>query len=210
MEFRETFRNNKFKIEFFITITLLVLILVTLSNFLNFIERRNGVILNDPVLNLFDPVDLTWLTFGLIYVSLIAAIVFFSKKPQLLLLAFQSYILMIILRMIAMHLVSLNPPEKMIPLNDPLVEFFGTGQLLTKDLFFSGHTATLFLLFLLADLKSLKIFFLISTITLAISVLLQHVHYSIDVLAAPFFAYGSFKLIEKLRQKFSSSLFLKS
>jgi membrane-associated phospholipid phosphatase len=117
---------------------------------------------------------------------------------------------MIILRMIAMHLVSLNPPEKMIPLNDPLVEFFGTGQLLTKDLFFSGHTATLFLLFLLADLKSLKIFFLISTITLAISVLLQHVHYSIDVLAAPFFAYGSFKLIEKLRQKFSSSLFLKS
>lgn len=210
MEFRETFRNNKFKIEFFITITLLVLILVTLSNFLNFIERRNGVILNDPVLNLFDPVDLTWLTFGLIYVSLIAAIIFFSKKPQLLLLAFQSYILMIILRMIAMHLVSLNPPEKMIPLNDPLVEFFGTGQLLTKDLFFSGHTATLFLLFLLADLKSLKIFFLISTITLAISVLLQHVHYSIDVLAAPFFAYGSFKLIEKLRQKFSSSLFLKS
>jgi hypothetical protein len=210
MEFRETFRNNKFKIEFFITITLLVLILVTLSNFLNFIERRNGVILNDPVLNLFDPVDLTWLTFGLIYVSLIAAIIFFSKKPQLLLLAFQSYILMIILRMIAMHLVSLNPPEKMIPLNDPLVEFFGTGQLLTKDLFFSGHTATLFLLFLLADLKSLKIFFLISTITLAISVLLQHVHYSIDVLAAPFFAYGSFKLIEKLRQKFSSSLSLKS
>ncbi|HEX9739750.1 MAG TPA: phosphatase PAP2-related protein [Ignavibacteriaceae bacterium] len=210
MEFRETFRNNKFKIEFFITITLLVLILVTLSNFLNFIERRNGVILNDPVLNLFDPVDLTWLTFGLMYVSLIAAIIFFSKKPQLLLLAFQSYILMIILRMIAMHLVSLNPPEKMIPLNDPLVEFFGTGQLLTKDLFFSGHTATLFLLFLLADLKSLKIFFLISTITLAISVLLQHVHYSIDVLAAPFFAYGSFKLIEKLRQKFSSSLSLKS
>ena len=210
MEFRETFRNNKFKIEFFITITLLVLILVTLSNFLNFIERRNGVILNDPVLNLFDPVDLTWLTFGLIYVSLIAAIIFFSKKPQLLLLASQSYILMIILRMIAMHLVSLNPPEKMIPLNDPLVEFFGTGQLLTKDLFFSGHTATLFLLFLLADLKSLKIFFLISTITLAISVLLQHVHYSIDVLAAPFFAYGSFKLIEKLRQKFSSSLSLKS
>ena len=210
MEFRETFRNNKFKIEFFITITLLVLILVTLSNFLNFIERRNGVILNDPVLNLFDPVDLTWLTFGLIYVSLIAAIIFFSKKPQLLLLAFQSYILMIILRMIAMHLVSLNPPEKMIPLNDPLVEFFGTGQLLTKDLFFSGHTATLFLLFLLADLKSLKIFFLISTITLAISVLLQHVHYSIDVLAAPFFAYGSLKLIEKLRQKFSSSLSLKS
>lgn len=210
MEFRETFRNNKFKIEFFITITLLVLILVTLSNFLNFIERRNGVILNDPVLNLFDPVDLTWLTFGLIYVSLIAAIIFFSKKPQLLLVAFQSYFLMIILRMIAMHLVSLNPPEKMIPLNDPLVEFFGTGQLLTKDLFFSGHTATLFLLFLLADLKSLKIFFLISTITLAISVLLQHVHYSIDVLAAPFFAYGSFKLIEKLRQKFSSSLSLKS
>jgi len=91
----------------------------------------------------------------------------------------------------------LNPPEKMIPLNDPVVEFFGTGQLLTKDLFFSGHTATIFLLYLLADKKLLKTFFLVSAIVVGIGVLLQHVHYSIDVFVAPFFAYCSFYIVKK-------------
>ena len=201
---KEAFKNRKFRIEFIITFILLILILRTLTGFLNFVETRNGVVLNDPLLNLFGPIDLTWLTFGLIYISLFTALYFFSKKPGLLLTALQSYILLIIFRIIAMYLLPLNPPDKMISLNDPFVEFFGTGQLLTKDLFFSGHTATLFLLFLLAEKKFLKSLFLISTILVAISVLLQHVHYSIDVFAAPFFAYCSFIVIKNIRKNYSS------
>jgi membrane-associated phospholipid phosphatase len=198
---KEAFKNRKFRIEFIITFILLILVLKTLTGFLNFIETRNGVVLNDPLLNLFEPIDLTWLTFGLIYISLFTALYFFIKKPGLLLTALQSYILLIIFRIIAMYLLPLNPPDKMISLNDPFVEFFGTGQLLTKDLFFSGHTATLFLLFLLAEKKLLKSFFLISTILVAISVLFQHVHYSIDVFAAPFFAYCSFIIVKNMRKK---------
>lgn len=203
MNWREAFAGKKFRIEFFITIILLVLTLTALANFLNYIELRNGAELNDPILSFFEPVDLTWLTFGLIYISIIAAIFFFLKNPELLLLAFQAYIVMVFFRITAMYLLPLNPPEKMIPLSDPFVEFFGTGQLLTKDLFFSGHVATLFLLFLLSDFKSLKIFFLISAMIVGISVLLQHVHYSIDVFAAPLFAFCSFKLTERLSRKFS-------
>ncbi|HSP88148.1 MAG TPA: phosphatase PAP2-related protein [Ignavibacteriaceae bacterium] len=203
MTWSSAFRSSKFKIEFSVTLILLALILTALANFLNFIESRTGTLLNDPILNLFQPIDLTWLTFAIIYVSLLAALIIFAKDPDLLLTAFQSYILLTVFRIAAMYLVPLNPPEKMISLSDPFVEFFGTGQLLTKDLFFSGHTATIFLLFLLTRQKFLRIFFFISTITVALSVLLQHVHYSIDVFAAPFFAYCSFNLVKNLRFKFS-------
>ncbi len=198
---KEAFRNRKFRVEFVITFLLLIFILRTLASFLNFVEVRDGVTLNDPLLNLFEPVDLTWLTFGLIYISLFTALYFFIKKPALLITALQSYILLIAFRILAMYLLPLNPPNKMICLSDPFVEFFGTGQLLTKDLFFSGHTATLFLLFLLAEKKQLKVFFLASTIVVAISVLLQHVHYSIDVFAAPFFTYCSFIIIKSMKKK---------
>ena len=55
-----------------------------------------------------------------------------------------------------MYSLPFNPPPEMIPLNDPFVQFFGSGKLLTKDFFFSGHTATLFLLFLVIDKKPFK------------------------------------------------------
>jgi len=197
MNWRESISSTKFRVEFIATIILLVFILTVLANFLNFVETREGVMLKDPILKLFEPTDLTWLTFGLIYISLFAALFTFLTNPHLLLKAFQSYIILVVLRIIAMYLLPLNPPEKMIPLNDPVVEFFGTGQLLTKDLFFSGHTATIFLLYLLADKKSFEVLFLIAAIVVGICVLLQHVHYSIDVFVAPFFAYCSFYIVKK-------------
>ena len=67
---------------------------------------------------------------------------------------------MVVVRMCAMYMLPLDPPVNMIILNDPLVEFFGTGQTLTKDLFFSGHTATLFILFLVSEKKIYKTIFL--------------------------------------------------
>jgi hypothetical protein len=99
-----------------------------------------------------------------------------------------------------MYLVPLNPPPGMIPLGDPFVEYFGTGRLLTKDLFFSGHTATIFLFYLVSDpaRRGLKIIFLICTVLVAVFVLLQHVHYTIDVASAPFFTFSAYKITLKL------------
>jgi hypothetical protein len=205
MNWKEAFKKKNFRTEFFITVLFLFLILTALANFLNFVEMRNGVVLNDPLLNLFKPINLTWLSFSLIYISLFTAIFSFLKNPGLLLKAFQAYTVMVLFRITAMFLLPLDPPVGMIPLTDPLTEFIGTGQLISKDLFFSGHTATLFLLFLLVETKVLKIAFLVSTILVAISILLQHVHYSIDVFSAPFFTYCSLKITEILRRKFSLS-----
>ncbi len=199
MNWKEFLKVKRNQVEFIITLLLLSIILTALTNFLNFIEARHGVVLPDPVLNFFNPTDLTWLTFALIYISIVVGIATLAKDPTRLLFTIQLYILMVAVRILAMYLLPLDPPAKIIVLKDPLVEFFGTGQTLTKDLFFSGHTATLFILFLTSEKKTIKQIFLISTILVAFFVLLQHVHYTIDVVAAPFFTYACYKLLKKIK-----------
>jgi membrane-associated phospholipid phosphatase len=207
MNWKNFLKDKKNKVELIVTLLLLALMLSALTNFLYFAEKRQGVVLPDPILNLFNPIDLTWLTFVLIYISLISAIATLIKNPVRLMFAFQLYTLMIIVRIAAMYLLPLEPPEKIIILNDPFVEFFGSGQTLTKDLFFSGHTATLFILFFVSEKKIIKSVFLISTIAVAISVLLQHVHYTIDVFAAPFFVYACYLILKSIKTKLNSEVF---
>ena len=118
--------------------------------------------------------------------------------PEKLLLAFQVYTAVVVVRIIAMYLVPFEAPEKIIVLKDPFVEMFGSGESLTKDLFFSGHTATLFLLFLVVESKRLKYVFLVSAVVVGVSIVLQHVHYVIDIFTAPFFTYVCFVVVSFL------------
>lgn len=201
MSWTEFVKNKSTKKELVVTFLLLVIVLISLTHFLDYVEIRNGVTLPDPILNLFDPIDLTWLTFALIYFSLIIGIISLINNPDILLFTVQLYIFMVIIRIIAMYLLPLNPPDKMIMLKDPVVEFFGSGKTLTKDLFFSGHTATLLILFLVSQKKTIKFIFLIDLIIVATSVLLQHVHYTIDVFAALIFTYACYELLIKMRNK---------
>lgn len=196
-------KNKKNLTEFVITAVVVTVVIIAFSHFLHFVEQRDGVVLNDPFLNAFNPIDLTWLTFILIYLSLIIFVITTFNKPDKLLIAFQAYGLMLIFRTIAMYLTPFKAPETILLLNDPFVQFFAKGDILTKDLFFSGHTGTLFLVFLLAENKTLKTIFLILTILVGTAVLLQHVHYSIDVFVAPFVAFGAYKIIKKIHSKIS-------
>jgi membrane-associated phospholipid phosphatase len=69
---------------------------------------------------------------------------------------------------------------------------------LNKDLFFSGHTATLFLIFLYLPGQPARRVFLPVILTVAMLLLLQHVHYTIDVVAAFPFAYAAFRMVRHL------------
>ncbi len=66
------------------------------------------------------------------------------RRPRALVIGVQAYALLIVLRMVAMYVTALEPPSDMIALNDPLIETVLKGKLLTRDLFFSGHTSTVF------------------------------------------------------------------
>ena len=203
MTWKSFLKDKKHLTEFIITAIIVTAVIIAFSHFLHFVEQREGVVLDDPILKSFNPIDLTWLTFALIYLSLIIFVITTFNKPSKLLISFQAYGLMLIFRTIAMYLTPFEAPAAIILLDDPFVQFFAKGDILTKDLFFSGHTGTLFLLFLLAENKSLKAVFLILTLMVGTAVLLQHVHYSIDVFVAPFVAYGSYKIIKKLHTRLS-------
>ena len=198
----EGYKLKKVQFKLLVSIIFLAAALYLYSAFLGFVEAREGFSFNDPVLNLFHPVDLTWLIFSAIYLSLFTGIIILVRNPVRLTLAIQAYTVLILVRMIAMYSLPFDPPSSMIPLKDPFVQLFGTGKLLTRDLFFSGHTATLFLLFLVVDKKPYKQLFLFLTVLVAVSVILQHVHYFIDVLAAPFFTFGCFIIVKSIREKF--------
>jgi hypothetical protein len=188
-----------------ITLILIISTLGFFTHFINSIESRNGVELNDPILKLFNPIDLSGFIFGIIYISIMAGLISLLGNPREFVFALQVYTLIVVVRIITLYLTPLNAPENMIPLVDPLVKNLGTGQMLTKDLFFSGHTATMFFLFLVSPSRKMKMLYFFGFIIIAVAVLLQHVHYTIDVIAAPFFTYTSFRIILLLRKNFNFS-----
>ncbi|MCK9280105.1 MAG: sphingomyelin synthase family protein [Melioribacteraceae bacterium] len=192
-EWKKFLSDRNFAFLFAVSIVVLAFILYWITKFLIFNEARDGVAFRDPILNLFTPIDVTWVSFALIYGGLIVALFYLTFHPERFMLALQAYSFMLLIRVVSMYLLPLNPPENIIPLRDPFVEFFG-GKTFLKDLFFSGHTSTMFVFFLTAQKKGLKIVFLIATFLIAACVLIQHVHYSVDVAIAPFIAYASYRI----------------
>ncbi len=70
------------------------------------------------------------------------------------------------------------------------------------DLFFSGHTGLPFLLaFIFYDERRLRYVFFAATAIGAVTVLLGHLHYSIDVFSALFISFGVFHLAKNIFHK---------
>jgi len=100
---KNKFSERGFRNEFLIVISILIISLISLSNFLLFNELREGEVVADPVLNLFSPVNVTWLTFLIIYAGLIIAVIYLIKFPEQLSLAFLTYSITALMRLIAMY-----------------------------------------------------------------------------------------------------------
>jgi membrane-associated phospholipid phosphatase len=188
-------RDRAFRIHGALTLLVVSSVLTGLARLLTYVEARPGVVVDDPILRLFAPADVTWLTFGMIYLGLVTALWFLVKDPRDLLVALQCYAVMGAIRILMMYSLPLDPPRGAIALADPFVQLFGPGSVPTKDLFFSGHTSTMFLLFLTTQKRPLKILFLFCTVAVGVAVLWQHVHYTIDVLVAPVVSYTSYRIV---------------
>ncbi len=176
-----------------LTVVVMTVTLYSYTTFLTSVEARSGVVYNDPLHRLMGPVDLTWLVFTLLYGALLLAIVVLLREPPVFFRALRAYTMLIGLRMICMWLLPLDPPETMIALNDPFVELFTTGgtATLTRDLFFSGHTATLCLIGFVTPGRWYRWTFYALALVVGVSVIAQHVHYSIDVVVAPLAAFAA-------------------
>lgn len=189
----EALRSKRFKALAIGTFAALIGAMLSLNSFLHFNETRAGVQLLDPVLPHLPARDFSWLLFAMIYGIVFSTVAQLARKPRALLIALQAYALLIVVRIAMMYCIPLEPPPGMIVLQDPFVRAFGNGNDLVKDLFFSGHTSTTFLCALSLRAKWLRLICFAGSGCVALLVLLQHTHYTIDVLVAPFVAFTSLR-----------------
>jgi hypothetical protein len=196
----QTYFSQKNKTLIFIgSICSLAITLFTFLHFLTYNEFRRGYTFNDPVLNLFTPIDVSIVTFITTYSLAIVGLIFSLTQPSLFIKLIQGYTILTVLRMLCLYMVPLEAPHAIIPLQDIFLHAsFYSGRANLKDLFFSGHTAILFLFAYCFTNKKLKTVYIIGGIIVGSLVMLQHVHYSIDVVAAPLFGYAAYVLQRRL------------
>lgn len=106
-----------------------------------------------------------------------------------------AYAILVVVRSFFIILTPMRtPPDHAVVAGDPLFAIFGRFLTFKHDLFFSSHTATPFLAFLLFRGRWVSLSFLAISILMAATVLIGRFHYSIDVFAAFFITYAIHKL----------------
>ena len=107
-------------------------------------------------------------------------------RPGILPFITKTAALFILVRSLFICLTHLGAPANNLVIPDNFSTFF----LFTGDLFFSGHVGGPFLLMLIFwENSKQRYLYLSATLFFAYIVLLGHIHYSIDVFAAPFITY---------------------
>jgi len=171
-----------------------------------FEHRPESIIPYDPLMRLITPRPINFELNLFSYSTLFVLFIYFLKKPRVLLIVVHALLMMWMLRWVTMYLLPLAAPPYKVPLHDIIAY---SHYSISRDLFFSGHTATLVIL--LCAIKNRWMFmyaFLMALVIIAL-LLIGHQHYLLDIISAPFFAVICYQVSVRLN-KFLVSLLLKS
>ena len=195
--------NSKvFKIHFALTFIFFAVVGHYCALNISIWQTRRGTLLLDPLLQHLHPRDFSIPIFCIIHSAILLTAFFNLPTPKELLKAFQAYTILLLLRTIFIYAYPLEPPMGMIYLNDPVIGLIMNNvNIVTKDLFFSGHISTMCLFIYFSQNKIWKTYLKFVTPILALLILWQHVHYTIDIIAAPFFAFLCCKLVDILNER---------
>jgi hypothetical protein len=193
-----TIKNNNYsykqlRLQYIISISGLISVLLSYKLFLfPFIRNRDAIQFSDIILASFSPLDISPFIIFMTYSSILIGICFLLHNPERLLQGIQACGLLYLFRMLTIILLPLQAPIATIPLND--VVAYG-DSLVSNDLFFSGHTAVTFLLILFAEKLWQKKLLFICFICIIMALIIQHQHYTIDIITAPFFSFSFYRFI---------------
>jgi hypothetical protein len=178
--------------------------LILLFQVLVYVAGIDRIVFDDPILKLIEPREVSFLIFPLTYLPVLVFVFLHLRNLEFLVFA-QAYVIIIGLRALTIFLLPLDAPLNAVQLNDPILNnTFYPGGYSPYDLFFSGHVAAIFLLFFLEQNKIMKGFFLLNAILLGMLLIIQHVHYSIDIFAAPLFSYMVIRMMKKFNYRLSA------
>jgi PAP2 superfamily C-terminal len=190
-------KSRAFRTKFIVGIIVLFIILATFPFFFQAIEKRHGIVLNDWLLNYLPAYNMSAPIFIIIWAATIFTFTRAFQNPYIFLTFLWAYIIVSLSRLLSISLVALDPPKGLVELKDPISNTFYGLKVVTRDLFYSGHTSSLFLMFLCLKTKTDKIISLAATVIVGFLLLVQHVHYTIDVLAALLFTYLIYLVTKK-------------
>ena len=185
--------------KYLIIISILFLIISVSLDILagNYADKKASMPVTDIILDNIPVINLSFIfSYGILLILIMGLIYTLFFKVGGLHIVLSQFSLLVLIRSFFVTLTHLKRPA----------EAFANAYLshvpriftFENDLFFSGHVAIPFLGFLLYRKEKIGIFFLIMTFVMAFTVLAMHVHYSIDVFAAVFITYGSYKIGQKL------------
>ncbi len=198
--------KKKNLLEVILTILFSTFFVFLFREFLVLVESwdHNLGVFNDPLF-LFKPIDLSIPIFLFTYGTMGFFVFYHLKDPIKLINLIQIVVILLAFRGISLYFIRLDADPNMIVLQDPFLNTFiyqineKTQMYNQHDLFFSGHTANLFLVSILYRNKKLKYIFLIVTFLMGTCLILQRAHYSIDVLFAPLFSLMALFLHRKIK-----------
>lgn len=189
-------RQKDFLISFILGASLFAGSLIINHFASNYVDRRAGAYVQDIFLDNLPVVNVDWIINDGVIVFSLLIISYLFIHPKKAPFTFKSIALFIFIRSIFITLTHLGPAPSQTYLdpNDLLIRL-NAGY----DKFFSAHTGLPFLLALIFwDNKIVRHISLAASIIFGASMLLGHLHYSIDVFAAFFITYTIFHMSQKL------------
>jgi hypothetical protein len=197
-EWQDAWQSAWYRKRVLAGLVLVVTILSLFPLFFQRIELRHGYAMPDPLLAWLPPYNVSLAIFVIIWAISLLAVVRAAQDPYMFLTFVWAYVLLLLFRTLTITVFALEPPVGLIGLVDPISNFFYGKNFVTKDLFFSGHTSTVFLIFLCMPGRRDRGLALLATILVGLLLLVQHVHYTLDVVGAFFFAWLAFWMVRRM------------
>lgn len=189
--YKEHFTDRNFVISVVLSVFLLLLSFVieffagTYATEVASNPVKDIILSNIPVYN----VDLIFIYGPLFLWLFVASILLY--QPKKIPFAVKSIALFVIIRSVFITLTHIGPFPDQIIIAGKYISKFSFGG----DLFFSAHTGLPYLMALIFwENKKLRFIFITTAIFFGVTVLMGHLHYSIDVLSAFFITYTIFHI----------------
>jgi len=189
--------SKKFFIYNILTSLLFLIVAFVANHYANsYVATLTGSHLKDIILDHIPVVDvhIIFSEGAILFIIMLIAILLY--EPKYIPFTLKCIAIFFIVRSFFLVLTHMAPPAQEIYI-DPTdyVARLSSGF----DLFFSAHTGLPFLLaFVFWNKKVLRYFFIICSVIGGATVLLGHLHYSIDVFSAFFISYGIFHICKNI------------
>jgi hypothetical protein len=165
----------------------------------SYVTVTPGAKVPDLILDQVPAVDLSFLfVYGYMVLLMILFLYPTFFRVRMLHVVAIQFSVLLTLRSVFMIFTHLETPAGSVAVSFP---WFFENLYFENDMFFSGHTAMPFLGFYVFRHSPLRYVFLIGAIVMGIVVLAMHLHYSIDVFAAFFMTYCSYRMGQRLLRK---------